>query len=297
MRKLLTPIAVLTLTAFFLAGCNLPLGQQGAAAIQTEAAVTVAAQLTAAASSATASLTAAPFPTLAPATATATVQPVTQGPPPTSTTTCDKGTYVADITYPDNTSVDSGTTFTKTWQLKNIGSCSWTTAYALVFAGGDSMSGPAAQALTANVDPGQTVNVSVNLTAPAANGTYTGNWSLRNGSGVVFYSGFYVKIIVGGGGGGGAFSVTHVAMSVTGGCGAFHTAVSITTNGAGIVNYHKIFSDGGLDNAPGTMTFASAGTQSFSFDDSESSPGTAWVDLYIDSPNHQQFGRANFTCP
>jgi hypothetical protein len=294
MRKLLTPIVTLMVIAVLSAGCNLPLGQQDAAAIQTEAALTVAAQLTAA-PAVTATLTNAPFPTLSPATAT--VQPVTQAPPATATTACDKGAYVSDITYPDNTTVDTGTSFTKTWQLRNDGSCSWTTSYALVFAGGDSMGGPAAQALTANVNPGQTVNVSVDLTAPATNGTYKGNWALRNASGVVFPSGFWVQIVASGGGGG-AFAVTHVDMSVTGSCGAFHTAVSITTNGAGTVNYHKIFSDGGTDTLPGTMTFASAGTQSFSFDNSMSAPGTTtWIDLYIDSPNHQQFGRANYSCP
>jgi hypothetical protein len=85
--------------------------------------------------------------------------------------------------------------FTKTWRIKNNGTCTWTPAYAVVFSTGNSMSGPASQALTGNVNPGQTVDISVNLTAPAASGDYRGDWKLRDAGGVLF-SGFYVKIKV-----------------------------------------------------------------------------------------------------
>jgi hypothetical protein len=37
--------------------------------------------------------------------------------------------------------------------------------------------------------------------------------------------------------------------------------------------------------------------QSVSTDWSASAPGAKWMDIYIDAPNHQQFGRANFSCP
>jgi hypothetical protein len=57
------------------------------------------------------------------------------------------------------------------------------------------MSGPATQALSGNVNAGQTVDLSVNLKAPASSGTYTGNWRLRNAAGVTFTN-FYVRIKV-----------------------------------------------------------------------------------------------------
>jgi hypothetical protein len=57
------------------------------------------------------------------------------------------------------------------------------------------MNGPATQALTGNVNPGQTVDISVNLTAPASVDTYRGYWKLRNGSGVLFGQ-FYADIKV-----------------------------------------------------------------------------------------------------
>jgi len=114
-------------------------------------------------------------------------------PPPTQS--CDIAQFVDDVTIPDGTILKPNETFTKTWRLKNVGTCTWTSSYTVVFSGGDSMSGPATQALAGSVNPGQTVDISINLTAPAADGDYTGNWKLRNASGVLF-SQFYVDIKV-----------------------------------------------------------------------------------------------------
>jgi hypothetical protein len=109
---------------------------------------------------------------------------------PTNTQTlvpCNLATYITDVTIPDNTSFAPGTTFTKTWRIQNVGSCTWTSGYSLVFFNGDQMSGAASVPLTSGtVAPGQTVDVSVNLTAPAAAGTYRGNWKFREPGGVIF---------------------------------------------------------------------------------------------------------------
>ena len=72
----------------------------------------------------------------------------------------------------------------------------------LVFTSGTSMGGTTALRLPGYVAPGQTVDVSVTLTAPSSAGPYTGYWMLRNPSGALFGSGdkanvpFYVDIIV-----------------------------------------------------------------------------------------------------
>jgi hypothetical protein len=76
--------------------------------------------------------------------------------------------------------------FVKIWRIKNIGTCSWTTSYALVFVSGDLMSGPSAAALGRNVNPGETIELPVTLNAPNKNGNYRGYWKLRNASGVLF---------------------------------------------------------------------------------------------------------------
>ena len=183
-RRSVMPV-LLSAVLILLAGCNLPAQQPPGDPFATAAAETVAAQLTALIPPGT---TAAP-PTDEP---TATVESGT----PTATSTqaptvttipCDRAQFVSDVNYPDGTDVAPGAAFTKTWRLRNTGTCTWTSSYALVFDSGDSMGAPAsAQLTTGTVAPGQTIDVSVNLTAPVAPGTYRGNFRLRNGSGVLF---------------------------------------------------------------------------------------------------------------
>ena len=68
----------------------------------------------------------------------------------------DRAQFIADVTVPDGTRYDPGATFTKTWRLRNIGTCTWTTAYTMVFDSGTQMSSTASVAMPSNVPPGQT---------------------------------------------------------------------------------------------------------------------------------------------
>lgn len=126
------------------------------------------------------------------------------GPTPTlpPATSCDRAQFVQDISIPDGSSVAPGASFTKTWRLMNASTCIWTPSYSLVFVSGDQMGGPVSVPLTANVNPGQTVDISLNLKAPVAAGSYAGYWMLRNSTGGFFGIGsngdqpFWVKISV-----------------------------------------------------------------------------------------------------
>ena len=133
----------------------------------------------------------------------------TETPAPTLTETlaenhsaadCNIATFIKDVSVPDGTKFSAGESFVKTWRLKNIGSCTWTTAYAVVFVSGEQMGGPEDLNFTQNVAPGDTVDVSINLTAPNATGDYRGNWKIRSSDGVVFGlttgKAFYVEITV-----------------------------------------------------------------------------------------------------
>lgn len=92
------------------------------------------------------------------------------------------------------------------------------------------------------------------------------------------------------------FAVTGVTFTNSGGCGGFTATANITTNGAGTITYTWKFSDGA--SVPDeTMVFAAAGTQSDSQSWNTSASGTHWIDIYIITPNNQQFGRAEFICP
>ena len=99
---------------------------------------------------------------------------------------CDWAQFIADVTVPDGTNFAPGATYSKTWRLKNIGSCTWTTSYTLVFDSGSQMGGPSSVNFPGNVAPGQTVDLSINLTAPSSAGHYIGFWKFKNASGVLF---------------------------------------------------------------------------------------------------------------
>jgi hypothetical protein len=105
---------------------------------------------------------------------------------PPTTTYCDRATFIADVNVPDGTVFNPGQPFTKTWRFRNTGKCTWTTDYALVFSTGDQMGGASSINLPAGVAPGETVDISVNLTAPANAGSYRGYWLFKNAQGGLF---------------------------------------------------------------------------------------------------------------
>ena len=121
------------------------------------------------------------------ATTVSTVVPTSVVQPTVAAGTCtDRAAFVSDVTIPENSGFQGGTNIVKTWRLRNVGTCTWQTGYALVFVAGDQMSGTSPTAITGNVPPNGTVDISVKLTTPALNGTYRGEWKLRNTKGEEF---------------------------------------------------------------------------------------------------------------
>ncbi len=130
------------------------------------------------------------------------ISPSSTPPPPPPPTSCDRAQFIADITVPDGTRFNPGETFTKVWRLKNVGTCTWTTSYLMVFDSGDKMGGPDSVNLPQSVAPGQTVDLSLNLTAPTSGGHYRGYWKFQNAGGTRFglgangTSSWWVDIVV-----------------------------------------------------------------------------------------------------
>jgi hypothetical protein len=87
---------------------------------------------------------------------------------------------------PDGSIFGPGEEFTKTWRLRNDGTCTWTTDYRVVFVDGESMNIHNSVAIPEVVIPGETVNVSVPMRAPTNPGIYRSNFELRNEAGVQF---------------------------------------------------------------------------------------------------------------
>ena len=161
--------------ALILSACG-SRGSDAAATLTVEAIFTAARQ--------TISAQAATQRALTPPTATSSPTPaITPSPiqtrPAGTQSLCDNAAYVSDVTVPDGTLVGAGSTFVKTWLLQNTGTCAWTTGYSLTFQGGDQMAGM--DTLVASPVPsGGQYPISVSLKAPAAPGTYTGEWQMKN---------------------------------------------------------------------------------------------------------------------
>ena len=197
MKKLIRLFHLFVVCALFLSACNLPSNDpQGAEANATFAAQTVEALLQIS-PTATSTIAAGVTPTLTPIA----FPTNTNTPAASATPVCPQAQFVTDVTIPDGTVMTPGQGFAKKWRIRNTGTCAWN-GYNLVFDSGDSMSGPATQPIGA-VNPGQEVDIEVNLTAPASAGNYRGYWRIVSNNNVLVpmlngYQGraFYVDIKV-----------------------------------------------------------------------------------------------------
>lgn len=123
--------------------------------------------------------------------------------PPTSTPVPDvtaeggctlNSSFVADLTIPDDSVLQPGVSFVKTWRILNSGTCDWS-GFNLVFVGGSQMGAPTIVSVPSTV-AGAKVDVSLPMVAPVAPGTYKGSWRMQSGDGTVFGSTVWVSIVV-----------------------------------------------------------------------------------------------------
>jgi len=182
-------IVVAVLVAVLVSACNFPFVTESENTLATEIAQTVEAmeaevkEPTLAAPTSTPAPTATPLPSPTP-------KP-TEEPDP-----CLLAAFVSE-TIPDGTEFSPGESFTKTWTFKNAGTCDWNDEYQVIFVKGDQMGGPDEQDIPAETDPGETVKIEMDLTAPSDEGTYQGYWQFETNKGVKFGSNlFWVKIVV-----------------------------------------------------------------------------------------------------
>jgi hypothetical protein len=127
------------------------------------------------------------------------VSPVAPVSSPVQGDTCHNNVFVADVTVPDDTVFKPGTDFEKTWRIQNTGSCTWDDGYQLVFVSGDRDLDPANFVIDETsefVESGETVDMTVALTAPNREATYTANYRMQTDTGVFFGETIYVRIQV-----------------------------------------------------------------------------------------------------
>lgn len=195
--KLVNLMVVLSGISIFLGACSKPSNATPTidpVALQTQAVGTFAAGLT---ETAAAQPTETPSPTPSPS-PTVTLTPTltrTAAPVILPTSSCYVLSFISDVTIPDNTRMTPGQQFTKTWRVKNTGTCDWEEGFQVRFYSGNSLSGKT-YTLGKTVEAGSQLDISVGMTAPAAIGTYTGNWRMTDGEGRFFGDSFYVMILV-----------------------------------------------------------------------------------------------------
>jgi hypothetical protein len=113
------------------------------------------------------------------------------------TASCYQLRFVSDVTIPDNTQMTPGQTFTKTWKVKNTGTCAWDAGFKFAFVGGEQMSG-VTYTLPTSVAANAEIDISVAMTAPSKTGSLRGNWRMQTAGGQYFGDEVYVLIVVGG---------------------------------------------------------------------------------------------------
>ena len=231
----------------------------------------------------------------------------------------DKAEFVADITVPDGTVFGPGEAFAKTWRLKNTGTSTWTPAYSLVFFSGNQMGGAAASPLPGNIPPGETADISINLTAPNTAGNYLGFWMLRNPSQRNFGVGpssdqpFYIEINVQGSGTpgtpgpttppvSGGSTVTNVSIAVDnasfeGACPhTFNFIAKFTLTKPATVSYRLEAETGFPVTLPPPTTGAlDTGTYTLSYALEFSNSLTGWAQFHVTTPEDVTSNKANIT--
>ena len=115
----------------------------------------------------------------------ATIVPTATIPPPENALDCiNEAAFVSDITIPDNSDLNAGQAFTKTWQIRNTGTCIWWSGYTLSHYSENALGAPESVPLP-RTNSGEIADISIDLIAPDTAGTYQGNFVVKNPDGLI----------------------------------------------------------------------------------------------------------------
>ena len=117
--------------------------------------------------------------------------------PGTTTTAsgCYNSALVSDVSIPDGYEIKAEKEFTKTWEIKNTGSCDWNKDFKITYVGG-SLFGSDTTKIRKFVEAGESTNISLQMVAPKNAGTATSSWQMADESGNLFGQVFTVEIEV-----------------------------------------------------------------------------------------------------
>ena len=302
-------LAVLVSLGLFVAACGASEGQESR--ISTSVAQTVQAgeSLTAIANLPTPTLPATlPSETILSTATPTSIDTLASAP---SDPNCAKAALVNE-NPPDGVILKPGQYFWKTWTLENIGTCTWTPAYRLVFLSGDLMGGLTSYPLDEEIAPNEQKDISIYLKTPDTEGTFTGYWQLQSPWNTSFGVGpsdkpFYVQVATSGDAEPeyGIASVTYnLVRNPPGGCPTnvrFTLYVTITTNGPLDMDYAWTQSDGNNSHSK-PLEFTEAGSKTVSREwmiGKGDSPNPRWIEFIVTDPEYREYGKAKILnlCP
>jgi len=116
---------------------------------------------------------------------------------------CSEKVELESETIPDQANFLPGVNFEKSWILRNVGTCTWTPDYSVIFVGGEQMSGESPTAIGQTVPPDGKIEITLPLKAPPNDGYYESFWKMQNERGEQFGLGaesdvaLWIKIDVG----------------------------------------------------------------------------------------------------
>jgi hypothetical protein len=260
----------------------------------------------------------APVATQTPLQFSPTLTPLAAPPSPTlpsnaAISKCGSASLVSE-TIPDGTIFKPGAQFTKTWEIKNTSTCAWDTSYKIIFWDGDILGGAYVYNLPQAVGPGQTVPISLILTAPTAEATYTSKWMLQTPDNINFGVGqynapFYAEIAVSASSNPN-YAVTSVEYEMVRdpatGCPAnvtYTAYATVTSNGPLEFKYYWTQSDGHTVKNPNIIKIKNAGSVVVSNSwqlHIATNTGTRWMALAIgisdgESYKYTEYPHIDFT--
>ncbi|MCQ3936381.1 MAG: hypothetical protein DPW18_04965 [Chloroflexi bacterium] len=246
-------------------------------------------------------------------------QPTTGTLPPTPTLSTASKAECAKASLQDETIVDGkifkpGEQFTKTWYITNTSNCVWDTSYKIIFWDGNILGGAYVYNLPQITGPGQTVPVSLVLTAPTQDGTYRSEWKLQTPDNInfgvgVYQAAFYTEIVVSSADKP-SYAVTSVELTIDRepdyGCqpaNMVYTAyATFTTNGPLEFKFRWLQQDGNNSGIQ-TVKMTEAGKKTFTrvwkLGRAASQNSNRWFQIVVLEPVYKEYPQVKFTfeCP
>jgi hypothetical protein len=213
---------------------------------------------------------------------------------------------------PDGTVFKPDTSFSKSWTIKNVGTCTWDASYQIVFWSGELMGGSTYYNMPEVVLPGDDITITIFLMSPSAEGFHTGYWRLKSPWNAVFGVGqysqaFYAEVQVDRRPAQeyGILSVTYnIVRDPAEGCPAnvrYTVYATITTNGPFDFAYYWEQKDGN-ESAVKYMFFEAAGSKTVDrtwMVGRGDSPNDRWMQIVVVEPELHAYDKAVFEneCP